>query len=137
MSCCEPKNAVHGLLLADVLGLLADHDAELDLPVQLVSDAGQGEVTTRPDHTGRKLVKHHWFFGNGSSLFLAMVLVVHSNTENLNKSISIKEKGNKQIKCKNEVKSASMGRPENKVLITLLMGKNSFPFSNNDHFTNS
>ena len=91
MSCCEPKDAVHGLLLADVLGLLADHDAELDLPVQLVSDAGQGEVTTRPDHTGRKLVKHHWFFGNGSSLFLAMVLVVHSNTENLNKSISIKQ----------------------------------------------
>ena len=83
MSCSEPKHAVHGVLPADVLGLPAHHDAELDLPVQLVRDAGHGQVTVRSRHAGGELVKYHWLLGYGDTLLLAVVLVVHSNTENL------------------------------------------------------
>ena len=68
VSCGEPKHTVHGILLAYVLDFLANHDAELNLPVQLLSDAGQGKVTARSNHTGGKLVEDQRLSWDRSSL---------------------------------------------------------------------
>ena len=94
MSSSEPINIVHGLLLGNIPGLAAHHNTELHLPVQLVSDRRQRQVRGGAHHTGGELVKHQWLSGNGNTLLLTVVLVVHTNTENLTMALIILNKLN-------------------------------------------